>query len=581
MRRVAGIEQEYAIRYSPVGGEGRPSHRRVFLAFLRTLSEELQPGIVAEERLDELEAAPTPGMGAFVLNGGRVYYEALSKAPDGGLIELATPECRGANQLLVYERAQDALLRRALPGMRRRLARAGYPGELDLLKNCRDAAGHVYGTQENVEVEVARGPALLAYRALAALLLPWPIALTLALWAILISVALVVCGLLLALGLVYVTIALGLGALGLAGVRARRAWSLLDRALAWPDRHLGVTLRGRDHRGAVLLHRFDHAMSYAFATPHLVLARLFLFGRVRRDLGGLLASRVVLSGAGVRRDDGGFGLSEKADAIGALQRWHLGTARAILDPVESYRATQGLVALRVRQVGRLFARRQRLQLGCSDASLAEVGGLLKIGTLLEALALSDDGALADLPRPRDPVAALRAFSADPSLTARVPMSDGAPRTALEIQRLYLERAEAAGGAVDPERLEILRLWRESLDALERDPRSLFGRIDWVTKRELIARCADDDASATKVALRYAELEGGYFRALERDGLTDRVLDDAEIERAVTEAPSDTRAFARARLVRRLAREGGPREIGWDRVRVGPRFRGKVIFLFGE
>src|SRR5207253_416696 len=93
----------------------------------------------------------------FLENGGAMYYEFFPHAQQGGLLEASTPECRGPSQALLYQRAQESLLLRALPLAQARLRGLGHDGELGLLKNGRDGEDHVYGAQENYEVEIARG----------------------------------------------------------------------------------------------------------------------------------------------------------------------------------------------------------------------------------------------------------------------------------------------------------------------------------------------------------------------------------------------------------------------------------------
>src|SRR5262249_26382548 len=72
-----------------------------------------------------------------------------------GLIEGATPECRGPRQLLACQRAQDRLLAET--------AQAAGPG-FCLVKNCRDSQGQVYGAQENYSVHLASGWRLRLWR---------------------------------------------------------------------------------------------------------------------------------------------------------------------------------------------------------------------------------------------------------------------------------------------------------------------------------------------------------------------------------------------------------------------------------
>jgi proteasome accessory factor A len=47
---------------------------------------------------------------------------------------------------------------------------------------------------------------------------------------------------------------------------------------------------------------------------------------------------------------------------------------------------------------------------------------------------------------------------------------------------------------------------------------------------------------------------GIFSKLQRDGMTKRICEDAEIERFVDQAPDDTRAYFRSRCIQKYARE---------------------------
>ena len=186
LRRLLGLETEYAIRFAPE--EEHPGNDVLFQAIRDALSHLVatRPGHSAPGR-DQL----------FVQNGGAFYYEYLPHCLWGGLVEGATPECRGPAQLVLYQRAQEALLREAIPIAQERLKLEGYPGKLGLLKNSRDAEGHVYGSQENYEAEVARGATLALYRVGVALLLPILVIQTVLTYAlVLLSLVLLLAGLL-------------------------------------------------------------------------------------------------------------------------------------------------------------------------------------------------------------------------------------------------------------------------------------------------------------------------------------------------------------------------------------------------
>src|SRR5205085_4820003 len=157
LSRLLGLETEYAIRYTPKDRERRPGNDVIYRAIAAAVRRLVtaQPG---ERGVDSGREQ------LFLQNGGALYYEFFPQALKGGLLEASTPECCGPSQLLLYQKAEEALLLRALPMAEEALRSRGYDGEIGLLKNCRDAQGHVYGAQENYEVEVAHGIPLFLYR---------------------------------------------------------------------------------------------------------------------------------------------------------------------------------------------------------------------------------------------------------------------------------------------------------------------------------------------------------------------------------------------------------------------------------
>ena len=119
--------------------------------------------------------------------------------------------------------------------------------------------------------------------------------------------------------------------------------------------------------------------------------------------------------------------------------------------------------------------------------------------------------------------------------------------------------------------EILALWGETLENLRnRNWSVLAGRLDWVLKRVLIEAAFVEDPSldwSSSAILHldhvYASLdeeEGLYWPCL-RDGTVERVVSEGAIEHLRTHPPRDTRAWARALLLRRagLAVES----VDWD------------------
>lgn len=556
--RLLGLETEYAIRYT--GWGPRPGNDQIYDALLTAMDEvvALEPGGDQPEKKQ-----------VFLENGGALNYEHTPDRPHQGLVEGATPECRSPFQLLRYQKAQDLLLIRCLDRARELLREQGWTGDVGLLKNCRDAEGHIYGAQENYEAEVARGPLLALYRLGLVALLP------------LVAVHLLLCW---ALYLLLLLSILVVGCCALAAMiffpRLRRhPWTVM---VAQGDE------RGLDATFGKAQLWLAYLELWPVAFPLCWLLRATAFRGVRRQAAAFLISRPLLSGTGTVEADGRFGLSEKGPAI---ERWMRGSLkpqdRAVFDTGNLLKQAVTPLRLRFAPLVRLFEQRQRLQLGLSDSNGAQVAELLKVATTALVLEMAEEGALDDAPRPRDPVAALRVLVADPALEAEVEMKDGSTWSGLRIQRFYLDRARrfVAGKGVEPfETREILDLWEDTLSALEEGNFDrLVGRLDWVTKRFLIESAGEDlpgepsrESVEKTVDLRYHELGEGYLAEMEREGLATVLVEADEVERALTEPPEDSPAQFRGRLIRDHRRSATPLRVSWTSAWIGERFQGRVV-----
>src|SRR2546426_1596716 len=130
---------------------------------------------------------------------------------------------------------------------------------------------------------------------------------------------------------------------------------------------------------------------------------------------------------------------------------------------------------------------QRLHLLCGESLCSEIATWLKVGTTALVVAMAEaglcPGEAIDLKAPLD---ALRTISGDPECKAEVALADRRRMSAIAIQRHFLAQAEAHRGDsfMPPWADEVCRQWREMLDQLEADPRSLSQTLDWAIKLEL-------------------------------------------------------------------------------------------------
>jgi proteasome accessory factor A len=165
-----------------------------------------------------------------------------------------------------------------------------------------------------------------------------------------------------------------------------------------------------------------------------------------------------------------------------------------------------------------------------------------------------------------PVAAIKQVSHDPTCRATVELVDGGRLTAVELQweflrlaRKYVDEngAEPVGG--EELGVKILDTWEAILGALERDPRTLDGRLDWVTKLNLVdAYRRRDDLAWSDPKLRLLDLqyhdvrpERSLYERLLRAGKIERLVEDSAVDHAITQPPDSTRAYFRGQCLARF------------------------------
>jgi proteasome accessory factor A len=190
-----------------------------------------------------------------------------------------------------------------------------------------------------------------------------------------------------------------------------------------------------------------------------------------------------------------------------------------------------------------------------------VATFLKVGTTALVLSMIEDDWLSRDLLPAKPVQALRHVSYDLTLRQPIDLVDGSSITALDAQWELYDRArkyaeehglDSIGGHEVGD--EVLRRWEQVLSGLETDPASLSGQVDWIAKHRLIDGYRErhdlrwDDARLAAMDLQYHDLRPDKSLAA-RVGL-ERIATDAEMARAVTEPPPDTRAFFRGRCLQR-------------------------------
>lgn len=561
--RLAGLETEYAMRFRPLDEAGPvPSKFRLYQGLIDSVRRRVL--VVAARHFKE---------GIFTANGGAVWFEAERPAAGAGLIEGATPECRGPRQLLTYQRAQDRLLGDAAKA-------ASLAGEFCLIKNDRDGFGNIYGAQENYEATIATGWRLWLWRVGLAGLLP----LLLLTWLGLLGMVLGMLLYLMFAGLAYLVLQFFVREPKVLACRLFGG-DLVER------QETGVPMPAWMESSFIWLTRF---VTGPLAVYMLGLCWLAAFSTTRRQLMPFLVSRAVIAGSGMIDEEGRFHLADKGPALNcSLGYGGFLNDRPIFTMGHFLKAVCGEGWCSFREYGELFSARQRLQIALGDSNMSEAAEFLRIGTTMLVLDAIEAGALPNPPRVVRPIRALHTICADPTLSACVQLSRGRRVTALQLQRFYLDgcrRFVAREARVPHEAREVLRLWEDSLNALEErreDPTSddsvspLMGRLDWFTKQHLLDTAGKNAnwSARKKIDIRYHELSpDGYFQLLKAVGVAPTLVEPEELARAVRTPPPDTPATTRGHYIREFSESTQPISVNWKRVVIGRGRGAKTIHL---
>ncbi len=217
----------------------------------------------------------------------------------------------------------------------------------------------------------------------------------------------------------------------------------------------------------------------------------------------------------------------------------------------------------------------RLHVIFFDNTLAHLSCLLKVGVMQLMLAMIEAEHVNPLLALDDPLTALGIFSRDPTLSSRAMLVSGQEVTAVELQQMFLAEADqfevglGFAGFV-PRAEEILDLWSDTLDLLQAaDWDSLAPRLDWVMKKTILERAMAqrsldwDSPETMHLDKVYASLgDDGLYWAYENAGFAERLLDEERIKHFCSQPPENTRAWARAVLLR-TARAGSVSDVNWD------------------
>ncbi|WP_430866865.1 Pup--protein ligase [Demequina aurantiaca] len=222
---------------------------------------------------------------------------------------------------------------------------------------------------------------------------------------------------------------------------------------------------------------------------------------------------------------------------------------------------------------------RRMHIIVGDSTMSEPTALLKVGATDLVLRIME--ARADFPKVAlvREMQAIRDIAHDLTGTVTVELTDGRHLTAVELQQAYLDAVRGhVGGVIEPtaEVESILDLWQRGIDAVRTQDFSLVEtELDWAIKHRVVMRyqqkleCELDDPRLARLELAFHDIspERGLFYRLQRQGLVRRIITDEQIELAMTQAPSTTRARLRGLFVTAALAAGRDFTVDWVHLKI--------------
>ena len=270
----------------------------------------------------------------------------------------------------------------------------------------------------------------------------------------------------------------------------------------------------------------------------------------------------------------GFQLSQRSDFFSELQSVDTMQRRPIINTRDEPHADA--------------ERYRRLHIIVGDSNMSEFATYLKVGTAALVLSMIEEGYAVHGMELEDPVKAIREIARDPTLKKKVRLDDGRQLTAVEIQRMYLERAKEYLDQQAHEEIldDVYAKWETVLGRLEDDPMQLTHHIDWVAKKHLIQSyvdkkgCGWDDPRVFLLDLQFHDVKRtrGLNYLMESRGLIERVVEEEAVQRAMSTPPQTTRAKVRGDFIRFARAKNRSYTVDWTYLKLNGYWEETILCM---
>jgi len=271
------------------------------------------------------------------------------------------------------------------------------------------------------------------------------------------------------------------------------------------------------------------------------------------------AGKMGIEGEGSADQPGIYQISQRADFFSVLVSIDTMNRRPIVNTRDEPHADPG--------------KYRRFHVILGDSNMSEFASALKIGTMALVLELIEKREAPQL-EVAQPIDATKSISRDRTYDWIIELKDGRKISAIDIQRMYLEKALKHCDHNDPEVNWLLREWENVLNDLEVDYMRCVDRLDWVSKKHLLNTLQEseslnwNDPWLQSIDLEYHNIvwEQGLYYELVRQNRVRRFLSEEDIKTAIFTPPETTRAYFRGRAIARFTPQ--IYTIHWDEIVFG-------------
>jgi proteasome accessory factor A len=229
---------------------------------------------------------------------------------------------------------------------------------------------------------------------------------------------------------------------------------------------------------------------------------------------------------------------------------------------------------------------RRLHVIAGDSNMSEYVTYAKVGATTAILQmLEDEVVFRDLTL-ENPIRSIREISHDITCRRKIRLANGRELSALDIQWEYLERVMRYSRTSGfPRQVEsAVAMWEHLLTGLEKDPMTLRRECDWVAKYQLLEDYRAkrglglNDPKLALIDLAYHDVvpERGLYYILERRGMMEKIVTDADVTKALTNPPETTRAKLRGSFIKAAKARNRDFTVDWVHLKLNDQAQRTVL-----